>query len=212
MRVANSQSGKYGPSTASRRQLPSSSMSRGSHTARRMPYPPGGHERRTDRPNGSALSGASSGELVRPDVDEVDHDRAIARIADVVNTEQVEASDGTAVNGQSSPWTVGHRDLIPCGRILAQRLEHRSKVDPLELRSSISRKLPIDVFQRSVGEAYGPQPRRSALSIAAWCSSAERRRSASSAAGESGSSARWKRTGGSAASSISCRADSMASR
>lgn len=61
-----------------------------------------------------------------------------------------------------------------------------------------------------VCETYRPQRRRRARSMAAWCSSGVRRRSASSAAAESGSSGRWNRTAGSAVSSISRLAGSIA--
>ena len=148
-------------------------------------------------------------ELVDPDVDVVDHDRPLARVFGVVDTEEVETSHRPAVNRQPSCCAVRDRNLLPGAWLLAERLQDRAKIDTLELDGALGRELSVDVVESGVCETYRPQLRRRARSMAAWCSSGLRRRSASSAAAESGSSGRWNRMTCSAASSISRLTGSM---
>ncbi len=102
------------------------------------------------------------------------------------------ASNGRPV-GRSSPGTFV---LAPECRQGAAGVHGndspRAKIDTLELDGSLGRELTVDVVESGICEKYRPQLRRRARSMAAWCSSGIRRRSASSAAAESGSSGRVK--------------------
>jgi hypothetical protein len=75
------------------------------------------------------------GELVDPDIDVVDHDRSLARILGVIDTEEVEAGHRSAIDRQPSSRSMGDRHGLPRVWLLTQRLEDRSKIDKLDLDS-----------------------------------------------------------------------------
>lgn len=77
------------------------------------------------------MSDGLIGELVDPDVDVVDHDRCLAGIFSVIDTEQVEAGDCSTVDGQPASGAVGDRNGLPYIGLLAQCLEDSPKIDML---------------------------------------------------------------------------------
>lgn len=89
----------------------------------------------------------SGGELVRPDVDEVDHDGSAARVLGVVRSEEVEPCDRAAIDRQSTSRPMGHRHRLPQVHLLTDRLDRRAEVHALEGFAFRGVELPVDVIE-----------------------------------------------------------------
>ena len=99
----------------------------------------------------------SVGELVKPDVDEVDDDRAFPRVDQILGGKQVKPCHGScAVDRDRPSRSERHRVLIP-GLWFDERFEDGAKVIGLELSGKVRRQLALDIVECGIGETYRSQ-------------------------------------------------------